>query len=87
MGKLRKVGACHAQYSLKADAKEARLPAGPTESWDKLEGGKRLVGHDVLVYIPVGPPASRLPAAWLLVHYPQAFVGPRIPSLGTDLLT
>lgn len=82
MGKLRKLGACHEQCSLKA-----RLPAGPTESWNKLEGGNRLVGRDMLVYIPVGHPASRLPAAWLLVHYPQAFVDPRIPSLGTDLLT
>lgn len=87
MGKLRKLGACHEQYSLKADAKEARLPAGPTESWNKLEGGNRLVGRDMLIYTPVGHPASRLPAAWLPVHYPQAFVDPRIPSLGTDLLT
>ena len=48
---------------------------------------KQLGGTCMPVHVPVGRLASRLPAAWLLVHYPQVFVDPRIPSLGTDLLT
>lgn len=91
MSKLKKVRACHEQYCLKADAEEVglltKLKGAPKEALKQAGGRKQPHGTWHAVHIPVGHPASRLPAAWLLVHYPQAFVGPRIPNLGTDLLT
>ena len=84
MDKLRKTEEGPRQRSLKADTEEVRLPAKPQGTHRASEETGRWDVH--LAPVPVGHRASRLPAAWLLVRYPQASVDPRIPSLGTDLL-
>lgn len=48
IGKLRKTGACHKQYSLKVNAEEVRLPVRLKKTLiqyqNKLEGGSSALG-------------------------------------------